>query len=131
MRRAHIKVTDSELAILEILWRGGDFTVRDLADELYPDGGVSGYATVQILLQRLERKKCIKRDSRQRVHVYCAAAGREKIIVGHLQHLADRLLGGRLAPLVTELVKMGKFSAEDRRALRDLLDETERKPDKH
>lgn len=131
MRRAYIKVTDSELAVLEILWKGGEFTVRDLAEELYPDGGVSGYATVQILLQRLERKKCIKRDSRRRVHVYRSAAGREKIIVGHLQHLADRLLGGRLAPLVTHLVKMGKLSAEDRRVLRELLEETEQDPAKH
>jgi BlaI family transcriptional regulator, penicillinase repressor len=130
MLRTHIKVTDSELTILEILWRGGDFTVRDLANELYPDGGVSGYATVQILLQRLEKKKCIKRDSRQRVHVYRASAQREQIIVSHLQHLADRLLGGRLTPLVTHLVRMGKFSAEDRRALRELLEETKENPDK-
>jgi BlaI family penicillinase repressor len=124
MAKPNTKITDSELAILEILWREGECTIRSLADELHPGGGVSEYATVQILLQRLEKKGCVRRDTEKRAHVYRATAQRGEVVAGHLQQLADRMFGGSLTPLVTHLVELGNLSKKDREALRELLEET-------
>ena len=49
-------VTNTELAILQVLWDQGETTRRRVADVVYPGGGESHYATVQNLLGRLERQ---------------------------------------------------------------------------
>ncbi|MBV9122830.1 MAG: BlaI/MecI/CopY family transcriptional regulator, partial [Planctomycetes bacterium] len=56
MARTPRDVTDTELAILEVLWERGQATRRQLMDALYPGGGPAQYATIQKLLERLEGK---------------------------------------------------------------------------
>ena len=56
------EVTDTELAVLRLLWKTDDATIRELTDALYPDGGHSHYATVQSLLDRLQAKGFVERE---------------------------------------------------------------------
>ena len=53
-RRPAEDVTNTELAILQVLWDQGETTRRQVADVLYPGGSEVHYATVQNLLGRLE-----------------------------------------------------------------------------
>src|SRR5260370_41368073 len=62
MARTPQDVTLAELKVLELLWERGPITVRQITDTLYPDGGVSKYATVQKLLERLEEAEFVVRD---------------------------------------------------------------------
>ena len=48
-------------ALLRLLWKRGPSTIRTLADELYPGGAHSEYATVQSLLDRLEESGHLSR----------------------------------------------------------------------
>ena len=68
-------VTDAELAVLEKLWAQPGATIRDVVDQLYPAGGVAHYNTVQKLLERLEAKKCVTRQTGQLAHRFNAAVG--------------------------------------------------------
>ena len=54
-------ITGAELRVMEALWRRGEATIRDLRDDLYPEGGSSKFATVQKLLARLAAKKLVQR----------------------------------------------------------------------
>src|SRR5713101_4114325 len=56
MARTAQDVTETELAILQVLWDRGPSTRRQITDVLYPRGGQAQYATVQKLLERLETK---------------------------------------------------------------------------
>ena len=111
MGRTPQDVTDTELAILQQLWDHGERTIRQLTDALYPEGGPAHYATVQKLLDRLERKGLVLRDRAPAAHAFSAAINRDELIGRRLQAMAEELCGGSLAPLLTHLVRSRKLSA--------------------
>jgi BlaI family transcriptional regulator, penicillinase repressor len=119
--RAGPTVTDAELRVLDALWRLGPCPIRKLTDDLYPDGTAAHYATVQKLLERLETEKCVRRDRSAMTHVFTATVSRDELIGGMLRSLADRMCGGSLAPLLTQLLS-AKVTDDQRRELRKLLD---------
>lgn len=125
MVRDSADVTDAELAVLEVLWRRGATPIRPIADDLYPGGSASEYATVQKLLQRLERKGFVTRDRSGFAHVFRATVEKGDLIGRRLTKVAQKLCGGSLAPLLVHLVEAGKLSPADRETLRKLLDEEE------
>src|SRR5271156_806486 len=121
MPRTPRDVTDYELAILQVLWDSGPATIRQLTDAVYPDGGTAQYATVQKLLERLERKGCVRRNRGGPAHVFSAAIGREELLGRRLQDMAEKLCGGSLTPLLTHLVRTRRLSEGERRELLNLI----------
>ncbi|GAA4464394.1 MULTISPECIES: BlaI/MecI/CopY family transcriptional regulator [Novipirellula] len=128
MPRAPKDVTEAELAVLQQLWDQGPVTIRTLTDTLYPDGGGSEYATVQKLLERLNKKGYVERNRETWPHHFTATVGRDELIGRRLQTTADQLCEGALQPLLTTLVKSDRLSAQDRNSLRSLLDELDKDP---
>ena len=126
MARLGKDVTDAELAVLEVLWDRGKATIREITDLLYPHGGTAHYATVQKLLERLEAKGCVRRRREAPAHVFTAAVDRNTLVGRQLRAVAEKLCNGSMSSLVTHLVRTKGLTAEERRALRDLLDETSR-----
>lgn len=123
MARKAQDVTDAELAILQLLWDRGEATAPELTRELYPTETNSDLATVQKLLRRLEGKSCVRRNSGTWPHVFKPAVKREELIGRRVQSAADALCSGSVGTLLTHLVKTRKLSANERAALRGLLDE--------
>src|SRR5438874_7012661 len=105
MRRVPEDVTDTELAMLQVLWDRGSATRRQVTDILYPGGGAAHYATVQKLLGRLEDKGFVRhtRDPHG-VLVFTATVDRDAFIGALLHGVADKLCGGSLTPLMMNLV---------------------------
>lgn len=123
MPRIPRDVTNAELSVLQFLWDHESATVRQLSKALYLDASASNHATVQKLLERLESKKCVKRNRKVWPHLFRALVKREDLIRRRLQATADDLCDGSLEPLLTHLVRAKRLSREDRRSLRHLLDE--------
>jgi predicted transcriptional regulator len=123
MSRDPLDIPDAELAVLSALWDGGPATIRQLADVLYPKGTDAHYATVQKLLERLEAKGCVARDRTGWAHVFRAVLGRDELIGRRLKNMAEKLCGGSLTPLLTNLVRSRRLTARERRELRALMDE--------
>jgi predicted transcriptional regulator len=128
MARTPQDVTEAELSVLQALWRGEPATVRQLTESLYPEGGPTQVATVQKLLERLERKGCVVRDRSAPVQTFTAAVDRDELIGRRLQGIAEQLCGGSLTPLLTHLVQGDRLTPEDRQSLRELIEELERPP---
>ena len=135
MARAERDVTEAELAVLQALWDAAGAaagapgaTIRHLTDRLYPGGGVSRYATVQKLLERLEAKGCVRRDAGGVPHTFVAAVRRDELIGRRLRGVADALCGGSLAPLLTHLVRAKPLKPREIDELRSLIDQLDRKP---
>src|SRR5262245_6156052 len=127
MPRTPQDVTDAELSVLQLLWEQGPATIRHLTDRLHPGGGVSQYATVQKLLERLEEKEFVSRRRTGLAHTFEATVNREELIGRRLQSVAEKLCGGSVTPLLTHLVKTQRLTPEERAELRALIDEPEEK----
>jgi predicted transcriptional regulator len=125
MARPAQDITESELAVLRILWDRGPSTIRQLTDVLYPEGSAAQYATVQKLLDRMEAKEYVERDRMLYVHVFAAALDRDELIGRRLRSLAEALCDGSMTPLLTHLARAKDLSDEDRLALRAIIDEDE------
>ncbi|HUE15325.1 MAG TPA: BlaI/MecI/CopY family transcriptional regulator [Planctomycetaceae bacterium] len=118
-RAAH--VTEAELAVLEVLWDRGPTSAREITERLYPRGEPADVATVQKLLQRLERKGFVSRDRGERVHQFSAAIARKEFAGQQLSGLAEKLSGGSLTPLLVHLVESNRLSSRELDELRTLL----------
>ena len=128
MGRPAQDITDSELAVLRILWDRETATIRQLTDVLYPGGEAAQYATVQKLLDRMEAKGYVRRDRSIYVHMFRAVLDRDQLIGRRLRSLAEMLCDGSLTPLLTHLARAGDLTEEDRVALRAIMDEFEADP---
>ena len=114
-------VSDTELKLMQALWEAGPSSIRTLTDRLYPGGNQSHYATVQKLLDRLEAKRCVRRDRSVVPHIFGPTISRDEYLGGRMRAMAERLCGGSLTPLLTHLLKTETLSDEDRKELRKLL----------
>lgn len=115
-------VTDAELAVLQVLWNT-PATIREITDVIYPAGSLSHYATVKKLLSRIEAKGLVNRDASQFAHRFTAAITQDDLIARRLQHVAEDICDGSHAPLLMNLLKSRKYSAEERRQLYALFEE--------
>lgn len=117
--------SNAELRVLDVLWSNGPMTVRAVAEALYRDPDTVQYRTVQVQLDRLEKKKLVVRDRAARAHTFTVSVERAQFIGGQLQELADRVCDGSLAPLLLNLAEAVDLTDEQRRELWNLLGEGE------
>lgn len=116
-------LANAELAVMDVLWAEGRLTARQLQERLYGGSKRAQHGTVQKLLQRLEEKGFVNRDRELPVHFFWARIGREEYASSQLESLTDRLTGGSLVPLITQLVEEKKLSRQEIERLRRLLED--------
>jgi predicted transcriptional regulator len=126
MPRTPKDVTDAELAALQVLWRQGHASRRQITDELYPEGGPAHYTTVQKLLERLQAKGFVQRERQEGILIFRATMDREALISRRLRDVADKLCGGSLTPLLLNLVRRESLTERELQELHDLVEELSR-----
>jgi len=119
-------VSDGELGVLEVLWDRGRATVREITAEVYDDQSFSKYQSVQKLLERLEKKGCVKRDRGTTAHTFVPLVGRDDIMGHRLKQVAEKLCGGSLTPLLMHLAGRTRLKPSDREALQKLINSCKR-----
>src|ERR1051325_1153403 len=123
MSQKYVKPTESELEILQILWKNGTATVRDVHEELAQSKDV-GYTTTLKLMQIMHEKGLVKRDESMRTHISQAAVNKEKTQKHLLSKMIDSLFGGSPTQLVIQALGNGehKASREDLEEIQKLID---------
>ena len=122
MPQQNKEVTETELAILNVLWDGGPTTVRGIVEVMYRKHTHSLHASVKSLLERLSDKGFVGCRREGGVHFFSAVVDRDAFVARQLQLLADSNFGGSLAPLFSALVDQVKLSPKDREAIRKIID---------
>jgi predicted transcriptional regulator len=117
--KAARKPTDTELAILRVLWERGPSTVRDVAEAM---GRENAYTTVLKLLQIMTEKGLVTRDESARTHVYQAAASEEHTKRQLVADLVDRVFDGSAAGLVMQLLGTRKASKAELAEIERLIE---------
>lgn len=116
--------TDAELEILNVLWRRGAATVREVHDELGARKATL-YTTVLKMLQIMTEKGLVERDESQRAHLYRARLAQDETQRQLLNDLLARAFDGSAAKLVMQALSGREASAEELTEIRALLDRFE------
>ena len=115
-------VTETEFAILNVLWDRGPTTVREIVEAIYRQHTHSLHASVKSLLERLADKDFVACQRLGAAHLFSATVARETFVAQQLQLLADSNFGGSLAPLLNTLVDNVKLSRGEREAIRRIIE---------
>lgn len=124
-KRIEYSATETERKVLEALWAVPEqgASIRHIAAGIYgEDHGTGQYATVQKLLDRLEKKGMVEKRRDGKVNIYAACVDRSEYVGRQLEGLADNFCGGSVMPLITNLVGSSRLSDSDLQSLRDLVD---------
>jgi predicted transcriptional regulator len=115
-------ISETEQAVLKVLWDRGQGTVRDVLAALTSQGNRWAYTTAQTLLNRLMAKGYVAADRSGPAHVYRPAVSRSELLQQRLSDLAEEFCEGTTSPLVLALVEGSEFSRDDIARFRQLLD---------
>jgi predicted transcriptional regulator len=123
-KRQRKKPTDAELEILRVLWERGPSTVREVFQTLQQTRD-TGYTTVLKLMQIMTDKGLVQRDKAVRPQIYEAIYSQGQTQRQLLGDLLDRAFSGSPGKLVLQALSEKQTTAEERRAIRRLLDQLE------
>jgi BlaI family transcriptional regulator, penicillinase repressor len=122
MSRLKPWVTETEFAILKVLWEQGPVMVREIVEAIYHKHEHSLHTSVKSLLERLADKGFVACERRGTAHFFSAAVEKDAFVAQQLQTLADSNFGGSLAPLLSTLVDKVKLSRKDRDAIHKIIE---------
>lgn len=122
MAKRNIKPTDSELAILQVIWDKGPSSVRDINDELNKTRD-TGYTTTLKLLQIMTTKGLVTRTKSGRNHIYAAAAKQNTTQLQLLDKLLMGAFGGSAKSLVMEALGNHKTTPEELEEIQNYIDQ--------
>jgi predicted transcriptional regulator len=121
--KSDIKPTEAELTLLNILWKMGPATVRQIHDSV-SQTQKSGYTTVLKILQIMHEKALVIRDESNRAHVYAPANSEMVTQSSLLKDLVSKAFGGSTSKLVMRALD-NSTSKEEIEDIRQLLNELE------
>lgn len=114
--------TDAELEILTVLWSIGPATVREVHN-VVSRRRQAQYSTILKFMQIMAEKGLVRRDERQRAHVYEPARPREWTQRQLAGDLLERAFSGSAKALLVGALSARKATKKELEELRRLLDE--------
>lgn len=125
MRNQPPKPTNAELEILTALWSIGPATVREVYDAICRRRPAQ-YSTTLKFMQIMANKGLLRRDEKQRAHVYEPVKSREWTQRQLASDLLERAFGGSPKALLVGALSARKASKEELAEIRRLLEGYER-----
>ena len=116
--------TDAELAILRILWDRGASTVRQVHEMLSRERP-SAYTTALKMLQIMTEKGLVRRDDRDRTHIYQSKLTEEQTQRQLVRDLVDRAFGGSASKLVLQALTTKRATPDELVEIRKLIETRE------
>jgi BlaI family penicillinase repressor len=126
MAGSGLHITAAELKIMKVLWNVGSATVRQVLEDLPPDGGESpAYTTIMTLMKQLAEKGALDVDRGRQPFVYTPAVRRDQVLSQRLKQFVNNVFDGRVEDLVLHLAEETDLSAEDLRRIETKIRERE------
>ncbi len=117
-----IKLFDAELKVMDVLWRGGDNTAKQIAATLTGELGWNVNTTYTLI------KRCIKKGAieRSEPHFMChALISKEEVQEAQTNELIDKIYDGSAEKLFAALFGRKKLSAGQIDKLKRIVEELE------
>lgn len=117
-RQPVINLSRFELELMEILWKLGEASVREVQDAIH-ERRRPAYTTVQTILSRLEEKKAVRRTRKiGNALLFEPLIAREPVYRRIIDDFLG-LFGGSAQPLVARMMESGQLTLEDLKALEE------------
>ena len=116
------KLYDSELKIMEVLWKNGDTKAKQIADILLKEVGWNINTNYTLI------KRCIKKGAIQRIdpNFLChALIPKEQVQEAETDELINKVYDGSADKLFSALLGRKKLSAEQLEKLKEIVGELE------
>ena len=117
-----VKLFDSELKVMDVLWREGEVPARAVVDELAQTMDYKSSTTYTLIT------RCIAKGAIERVEpgYRCRALiAQDDVQASETDEFIDRIFNGSVDKLFSSLIKRKKISAEEFARLSALIDEAE------
>jgi predicted transcriptional regulator len=118
------KPTDKELEILQVIWKNGPSTVRQINDVLAAKTGI-GYTTTLKLMQIMFEKGSLSRSKSGKTHTYSAEVSKEYAQGQIVNKLMDTVFNGSAMNLVMQALGNKQSSKQELDEIRAYLDQLE------
>jgi predicted transcriptional regulator len=126
MKETPVKATEKELEILQIVWKKGSTSVKDVHEALGGDQA-NGYTTILKLMQIMHEKGLLTRQKQGKLHLYEAVPTLEKTQQQILDKMIQTVFQGSATQLVLSALGNRKSSKEDLQEIRKYLEKLEGK----
>ncbi len=120
-----IKIGNLQLKIMRVLWLHGEATARQITDAVSKIEPVA-HSTIQTLLRKLEVKKAVAYEERERTFVFRPLVSESEVTQSATKDLISRVFHGSLSGLVAHVLENEDISDEEMTKLRRLIDEKSR-----
>lgn len=124
MKNASVKATEKELEILQIIWKKGSASVKDVQEALGGDD-LNGYTTILKLMQIMHEKGLLTRQKSGKLHLYEAVPTLEKTRQQILDKMIHTIFQGSATQLVMSALGNKKSSKEELREIKKYLEKLE------
>lgn len=119
---ADIKPTESELEILQVLWKKDFTSVREVHEELAKNKD-AGYTTTLKLMQIMHEKGLVDRNTDAKTHLYKALITREQAQKTAVDKIIATVFKGSASDLVIQALGQHTTSKEEIDAIRKYLEQ--------
>ncbi|MCI6813454.1 MAG: BlaI/MecI/CopY family transcriptional regulator [Lachnospiraceae bacterium] len=113
------KLFDSELKIVEILWREGDITAKQIAEFTKREIGWSKTTTYTVIKKCIEKGIIAKREPGYICH---ALVSKAEVQCFETNELIERIFDGKADLLVAHLLGKGRLSKSSLEHLKNLVE---------
>ena len=117
--------SDGELRILNVLWKQGAATVREVFEQIGEQNGI-GYTTVLKVLQVMYEKGFVTRDEAERRHVYAANVSRDDVQEQVVDELLGTVFDGSRKRLVMRILSQTKATQDELAEIRNIIAQMEK-----
>jgi BlaI family transcriptional regulator, penicillinase repressor len=118
------KPTSKELEILQIVWKSGPSSVKEVHLALGGDPA-NGYTTILKLMQIMHEKGLVTRQKSGKLHVYKAVVSQENTNQQLVHRMIETVFQGSAARMVLSALGNSKSTKEELSEIRRYLDKLE------
>jgi len=117
-----ISLSDTQLAIMRVLWAAGESDTQSVRDSLGSARRKPAYSTVSTLLKRLERRGLISHRQDGRKQVFRPQITEAEVRSSMVSDLIGSLFRGDSNALVSHLLREHEATPGDLQTLLDMID---------
>jgi BlaI family penicillinase repressor len=116
------RLTDPEFEIMAIVWEEGETTINHVWKIINRKRKIPlSRTTIQVQMNRLERKKWLTHRARGRTFFYSSTLQRDEALGSLVENIHDRFFKGSCSDLVRCLFKNVRVSKDEIQKLKEII----------
>ncbi len=115
------QISNAEWEVMRVVWDQAPIPASDIVAQLQTRYDWQP-STIRTLIGRLVKKRALRATRDGKRFLFSARLGKDECIQEESRSLAERLFGGEPAALVIHLVRATRFTPEELKELRRVLD---------